>query len=112
MEMEHRDFVLAGLEYVCLIQEVQERKKFEFVEIVSCIFFGGGGGGRQFCDLTKFVHFIQMLPMCNRCLNRDNFSWITYAAKVDLCLVQLGPNFANFEFGNSTEQLQFIHHRR
>jgi hypothetical protein len=27
--------VCSGLEYVCLIQEVQERKKFEFVEIVS-----------------------------------------------------------------------------
>ena len=32
--MEHRDFIRAGLEYVCLIQEVQEKKKFEFVEIV------------------------------------------------------------------------------
>lgn len=35
LEMEQRDFIRAGLEYVCLIQEVQERKKFEFVEIVS-----------------------------------------------------------------------------
>ena len=34
LEMEHRDFIRAGLEYVCLIQEVQERKKFEFVETV------------------------------------------------------------------------------
>ena len=33
--MEQRDFIRAGLEYVCLIQEVQERKKFEFVETVS-----------------------------------------------------------------------------
>ena len=32
--MEQRDFARAGLEYVCLIQEVQERKKFEFVETV------------------------------------------------------------------------------
>jgi len=30
--LERRDFIRAGLEYVCLIQEVQERKKFEFVE--------------------------------------------------------------------------------
>ena len=30
--MEQRDFAPAALEYVCLIQEVQERKKFEFVE--------------------------------------------------------------------------------
>ena len=35
VEMEQRDFIRAGLEYVCLIQEVQERKKFEFVETVS-----------------------------------------------------------------------------
>lgn len=34
MELEQRDFIRAGLEYVCLIQEVQERKKFEFVETV------------------------------------------------------------------------------
>lgn len=34
LEMEHRDFIRAGLEYVCLIQEVQEKKKFEFVEIL------------------------------------------------------------------------------
>ena len=59
MEMEHRDFVLAGLEYVCLIQEVQERKKFEFVEIVSCIFWWG----RQFCDLIKLVPFIPHLRL-------------------------------------------------
>ena len=32
--MEQRDFARAALEYVCLIQEVQERKKFEFVETV------------------------------------------------------------------------------
>ena len=32
LELERRDFVRAGLEYVYLIQEVQERKKFEFVE--------------------------------------------------------------------------------
>ncbi len=38
LEMEQRDFIRAGLEYVCLIQEVQERKKFEFVETVSEMF--------------------------------------------------------------------------
>ena len=32
--MEQRDFARAALEYVCLIQEVQERKKFEFVEAI------------------------------------------------------------------------------
>ena len=33
--MERRFFVLASLDYVCMLQEVQERKKFEFVETVS-----------------------------------------------------------------------------
>jgi hypothetical protein len=33
--MEQRHFVRASLEYVFLLQEVQERKKFEFVETVS-----------------------------------------------------------------------------
>ena len=37
LEMEQRDFARAALEYVCLIQEVQERKKFEFVETVNCL---------------------------------------------------------------------------
>lgn len=33
--MEQRHFCQASLEYVFLLQEVQERKKFEFVETVS-----------------------------------------------------------------------------
>ena len=37
--MEQRDFARAALEYVCLIQEVQERKKFEFVETVRSLCF-------------------------------------------------------------------------
>jgi len=40
LEMEHRDFIRAGLEYVCLIQEVQERKKFEFVETLLGFMYG------------------------------------------------------------------------
>ena len=35
VEMEQRHFVHASLDYVFLLQEVQERKKFEFVETVS-----------------------------------------------------------------------------
>lgn len=35
LEMEQRHFCQASLEYVFLLQEVQERKKFEFVETVS-----------------------------------------------------------------------------
>jgi hypothetical protein len=38
--MEQRDFARAGLAYVCLIQEVQERKKFEFVETIQAFMYG------------------------------------------------------------------------
>ena len=47
LEMEQRDFARAALEYVCLIQEVQERKKFEFVERIP------GGQSRS----VLVVHF-------------------------------------------------------
>jgi len=40
LEMEQRDFARAALEYVCLIQEVQERKKFEFVETIQAFMYG------------------------------------------------------------------------
>lgn len=40
LEMEQRDFFRAGLEYVQLIQEVQERKKFEFVETLLGFMYG------------------------------------------------------------------------
>eukprot|EP00095_Tigriopus_kingsejongensis_P011468 maker-scaffold582_size130280-snap-gene-0.26 protein:Tk11468 transcript:maker-scaffold582_size130280-snap-gene-0.26-mRNA-1 annotation:"hypothetical protein DAPPUDRAFT_321304" len=40
LEMEQRDFIRAGLEYVCLIQEVQERKKYEFVETLLGFMYG------------------------------------------------------------------------
>ena len=35
LELEQRQFDQASLDYVCLLQEVQQRKKFEFVETVS-----------------------------------------------------------------------------
>lgn len=37
LEMEKRHFYQASLEYVFRLQEVQERKKFEFVETVSLV---------------------------------------------------------------------------
>jgi hypothetical protein len=37
--MEQRHFCQASLQYVCLLQQVQERKKFEFVEpVISYLF--------------------------------------------------------------------------
>lgn len=38
IDREHQNFYEASLEYVFKIQEVQEKKKFEFVEPVSFIF--------------------------------------------------------------------------
>ena len=65
MELERRDFIRAGLEYVCLIQEVQERKKFEFVETVSlffsCLFF---------VWILFFFHLFQLLGFM--------YSWLTF----------------------------------
>eukprot|EP00096_Caligus_rogercresseyi_P014646 TRINITY_DN7159_c0_g1_i1.p1 TRINITY_DN7159_c0_g1~~TRINITY_DN7159_c0_g1_i1.p1 ORF type:complete len:898 (-),score=177.35 TRINITY_DN7159_c0_g1_i1:145-2838(-) len=40
LEMEQREFNRAGLEYVSLIQEVQEKKKFEFVETLLGFMYG------------------------------------------------------------------------
>lgn len=37
--MAERHFCQASLEYVFLLQEVQERKKFEFVETVRIVIF-------------------------------------------------------------------------
>ncbi|XP_025831780.1 rho GTPase-activating protein 26, partial [Agrilus planipennis] len=40
VDMAERHFYNASMEYVCLIQEVQERKKFEFVETLLSFMFG------------------------------------------------------------------------
>ena len=39
LDMERRDFYQSSMRYVLKLQEVQERKKFEFVEIVSTVIF-------------------------------------------------------------------------
>jgi len=36
LEMERKHFYQESMKYVFLLQAVQERKKFEFVEIVRC----------------------------------------------------------------------------
>ncbi|XP_065352976.1 rho GTPase-activating protein 26 isoform X7 [Cloeon dipterum] len=40
LEMEQRHFCQASLQYVCLLQQVQERKKFEFVEPLLSFMYG------------------------------------------------------------------------
>ena len=62
LEMEQRDFIRAGLEYVCLIQEVQERKKFEFVETVSLIVAALG------IYPTHLFSYMYKIPLCENSL--------------------------------------------
>ena len=61
--MEQRDFIRAGLEYVCLIQEVQERKKFEFVETVSkgfkMLFLNVGVQKRNSSIFSKIFQYLR-----------------------------------------------------
>lgn len=56
LEMAERHFSQASLEYVFLLQEVQERKKFEFVETViigmTIIIF--------YCVHISFAHYTHM----------------------------------------------------
>ncbi|XP_043224068.1 rho GTPase-activating protein 26-like isoform X1 [Amphibalanus amphitrite] len=40
LEQEQRQFDQASLDYVCLLQEVQQRKKFEFVETLLSFMYG------------------------------------------------------------------------
>lgn len=53
--MEQRHFCQASLQYVCLLQQVQERKKFEFVEPVITI--------RNFIRIQMKVHQFSFLPV-------------------------------------------------
>lgn len=46
VEQNRQHFYELSLEYVCKLQEIQERKKFEFVEPVSII---------AGCSATKFL---------------------------------------------------------
>ncbi len=62
--MEQRDFIRAGLEYVCLIQEVQERKKFEFVETVSFP--------------QNIVEYVQNLNLISPQLLAFMYGWLTF----------------------------------
>jgi len=52
LEMERKHFYQESMKYVLLLQAVQERKKFEFVEIVSN------------CTWEHFLVFIVLLLTC------------------------------------------------
>lgn len=56
--MEQRHFCQASLEYVFLLQEVQERKKFEFVETVSCLL--------EMYDCSAFLFFLNNIHLFSK----------------------------------------------
>ena len=66
--MEQRDFARAALEYVCLIQEVQERKKFEFVETVSAVSQSRDGRSDGDEIISAFL-----TPCVNKAVNKTSF---------------------------------------
>jgi len=79
LEMEQREFAREALEYVCLIQEVQERKKFEFVETLQAFMYGWLTFYHQGFEVAKdFKPFMRDLQIrvqntrTNFQSNRDN----------------------------------------
>lgn len=53
VEQNRQHFYELSLEYVCKLQEIQERKKFEFVEPVSTV--AGCPAGFLWCDGNGFL---------------------------------------------------------
>ncbi|XP_042891555.1 rho GTPase-activating protein 26-like isoform X21 [Penaeus japonicus] len=64
VEMEQRHFVHASLDYVFLLQEVQERKKFEFVETLLSYMYGWltfyHQGHEVFNDCNPYMRDLQV----------------------------------------------------
>ncbi|XP_068221511.1 rho GTPase-activating protein 26 isoform X4 [Palaemon carinicauda] len=64
VEMEQRYFVHASLDYVFLLQEVQERKKFEFVETLLSYMYGWltfyHQGHEVFNDCSPYMRDLQV----------------------------------------------------
>ncbi|KAI1301633.1 Rho GTPase-activating protein 26 [Halotydeus destructor] len=64
LEMEQRHFVQASLEYVLKLQEVQERKKFEFVETILSFMYGWltfyHQGHEAACEFKSFMTDLQV----------------------------------------------------
>lgn len=64
VEMEQRYFVHASLDYVFLLQEVQERKKFEFVETLLSYMYGWltfyHQGHEVFNDCNPYMRDLQV----------------------------------------------------
>jgi len=74
LEMEKRHFYQASMQYVLLLQEVQERKKFEFVETLLGFMYGWFTFYHQGHDVsTEFKPYMTELQMkLQKC--RENFA--------------------------------------
>jgi hypothetical protein len=70
--MEQRHFVQASLEYILKLQEVQERKKFEFVETVSTSF------GHSICGSNSDPQILSFM-----------YGWLTFYHQGELIVLQL-----------------------
>ena len=63
--MADRHFFQASMEYVFLLQEVQERKKFEFVETILSFMIGWLTFYHQGYEIASdSKHFMQDLQRC------------------------------------------------
>lgn len=58
MEQNRQHFYELSLEYVCKLQEIQERKKFEFVEPVSTV---AGGSAVAWCGVVPVGSILDFL---------------------------------------------------
>ncbi|XP_074649677.1 rho GTPase-activating protein 26-like [Tubulanus polymorphus] len=74
IEMEKRNFHQASMQHVLLLQEVQERKKFEFVEILLCFMYQWmtfyHQGQEVFHDYKPYMSDLQMRLQ----ITRESFS--------------------------------------
>lgn len=79
--MEQRHFVQASLEYILKLQEVQERKKFEFVETILSFMYGWLTFYHQGHEVAKdFKSFMTDLQVRLQ-RTRDNYNATQYEAE-------------------------------
>lgn len=94
--MEQRHFVQASLEYILKLQEVQERKKFEFVETVSFL-------SHCFHALHPHVH-----PSATQILS-FMYGWLTFYHQGEYPLTKCSTRLTRRFRTRSSERLQILH---
>ena len=80
VDMEKKSFYESSMQYVLVLQEVQERKKFEFVETVSrlCVLNSNQPYATiqlkvlvdLLCSFALFVVYFHLLFICHICVLR------------------------------------------